>query len=165
MKKLLSIIVFVVLLSCQRHKLPSESLMTSQIILIEFNRVDYEPFGVLTKKLAPSPKRISLGKDTFFLKNDSLELYCIRSKPDLMQFEYKEDNYKLSGEFILPGFYHIKKHLFFDVETYFTNKIVFEPYIQPIRSGEWIIRENGTQRKINYDIEIDDSQLKIGKNQ
>ncbi|HMQ47529.1 MAG TPA: hypothetical protein PKA00_09045 [Saprospiraceae bacterium] len=161
MHKLPLIIILMVLFSCKGNKPLTESTkIKHQTILIEFNNLDYEPFGVLTKRFSPLPIHIKLGIDTFFLENDSLAFYCVKSESNLMTFEYQEENYKVNGEFILPDFYHIKKNIVFDIETYFTKRIVFEPYSQPIRNGEWVIIENKVQKKIDYNIEIDDSQLK-----
>jgi hypothetical protein len=161
MKKIALFIALALFFGCKNNKLPPKSTqLKPHSILIEFNQFDYEPFGVLTKNINPFLQRLEYGRDTFSIQNDSFSLYFLRTKLDAASFEYKEDNYKVIGQFVLPNFYHLQSILKTDAETFITNTIKIKPYIQPIRSGEWIIEENGKTKKINYNIVIDESELK-----
>jgi hypothetical protein len=159
--KNLSVLIFVFLFFACKNSIIfyNKSKIKNQIILLEFNRFEYEPYGILTKKLKPAPQFIEFHRDTFLINNDSTKLLCVK-KNKLLKFLYEESEYKLSGQFILPNYRHIHSQHMFNVETYFTEKIVVKPFIKPVRNGEWVLTEKGVDKKIKYDIKIDESYLR-----
>ncbi len=147
------------LLGCGRNQFWSKkSSSQNQRIMLEFNRLDNGSFGILTKNVQPFSQIVELKNDSFAIECDSFKVFLTR-KNMFVDFVYIEEGYKSTGRFILPKYYCVASDILFDPETTFTKKITVTPYFDPVRNGDWFFWENNNVKKINYNIDIDDSAL------
>lgn len=145
------------LLGCGRNQFWSKkSSSQNQWIRLEFNRLDNGTFGILTKNVQPLSQIVELKNDSFAIECDSFKFFLTR-KNMFVDFVYIEEGYKSAGQFILPKYYYVASDILFDPETTLTKKITVRPYFEPVRNGDWFFWENNNVKKINYNIEIDDS--------
>lgn len=151
------LLLFITLIGCNTTKTGSYKSKNKPLkMILEFNDSRYTEFGIPAKYHSSTDHIIEMKKDTFSLKNDSFSIVLILDKKrEKVSFNYNEENYFISGNFVLPEFNKIGYHISIDPVNVIADKVKAYFYKQPIRNGEWVFKENGTVTKEVYNISIE----------
>lgn len=163
MKIILKLYIVLLFISCNKS---STTIMTRQgktNILISLKVKGYSGFDIPTMSLDVEHIIMINQGETLVLdfeqcKNCNLKITSFEKQK--ISFEFKEDNYKVTGYLFIPMFNELRYIYVYDVVTALPVKLTPFYYRRPIRTGTWTYENQGIITKETYNIVIDEKYIK-----